>query len=255
MYICMCKYAYIFIDRVERCNHGLKVARWIKSASEQSKRWCKCSGGDGQTPCRCGNGLPPDHLSELWAGQNQRTISENLSKSKNMVSKLKSCLMMAWTWHYSKGTESSDPSGISSSRDCGFRLLMIGFRQQRRQCWCLPRAFCLAAILTRLEPAGVRYLGRGGGLQVLVTPHANLDALHTSIAAEWDWLAVEYVRRTCSFNPQLIAPSCCEYINKIRNYLLCSEQYCRTSWADDQQSFCTSHFQLSPQEVETCTFC
>jgi hypothetical protein len=38
-----------------------------------------------------------------------------------------------------------------------------------------------------------------GGLQVnvLATPHANLDALHPSIAAEWDWLAAEYIRRTC----------------------------------------------------------
>ncbi len=88
----MCKYAYIFIDWVERCNHGLKVARLIKSASKQSKRWCKCSSGDGRTPCRYGNGLPPDHLSELWAAQNQRKISEKLSNSKNTDFKMNKLL-------------------------------------------------------------------------------------------------------------------------------------------------------------------
>jgi hypothetical protein len=29
------------------------------------------------------------------------------------------------------------------------------------------------------------------------TPHTNLDSLRPSIAVEWDWLAAEYIHRTC----------------------------------------------------------
>jgi hypothetical protein len=30
-----------------------------------------------------------------------------------------------------------------------------------------------------------------------VTSHSNLAALHLSIVAEWDWLAVEHIHKTC----------------------------------------------------------
>jgi hypothetical protein len=34
-------------------------------------------------------------------------------------------------------------------------------------------------------------------VKVLAMPHADLDALRPSIDAERDWLAAEYIRRTC----------------------------------------------------------
>jgi hypothetical protein len=55
----------------------------------------------------------------------------------------------------------------------------------------------LAAIFARLAHTVLCNMACFAG-KVQATPHANLDILHLSIAAEWDRLAVGYICRTCS---------------------------------------------------------
>jgi hypothetical protein len=55
----------------------------------------------------------------------------------------------------------------------------------------------LAAIVARLEPPDFS-IWCILLVKVQVTPHANLDALRPSIAAEWDQPATEYIHKTCS---------------------------------------------------------
>jgi hypothetical protein len=58
-----------------------------------------------------------------------------------------------------------------------------------------PGDYC-SAIFARLELAGLHYLAHFAGESPAIA-HAYLDTLCPSIAAEWDWLAVEYIRKTC----------------------------------------------------------
>jgi hypothetical protein len=53
-----------------------------------------------------------------------------------------------------------------------------------------------ATIIVRLEPAGLLFLTL---LQAKVhwMPHVILNTLSPFITAKWDWLVVEYIRKTC----------------------------------------------------------
>jgi hypothetical protein len=52
----------------------------------------KCSGRDKWTHYCHGDGLPPNHHSQLCAEKNKMKIFEGLSKSKNMVFNVKKLL-------------------------------------------------------------------------------------------------------------------------------------------------------------------
>ncbi len=61
------------------------MERLAKPDERRSKQWCKCSGGDGQTPCHCEDGLPPNHHSVLCVKWKNMKIFEDLSNNKNMT--------------------------------------------------------------------------------------------------------------------------------------------------------------------------
>jgi hypothetical protein len=131
--------------RCRRC-WGLLAERLEKTEGQRSKRWGKCSGGTSapgvavEMVCR--------QLRALH-GNDKVKISEGLNNSKNMVFNVKklwkSCKTMAWTWCYGKGTEKSDPSGMSG-RYCGFRSPMVRYCRQTCQRQWLPWGFEMACI-------------------------------------------------------------------------------------------------------------
>jgi hypothetical protein len=64
----------------------------VKTNGRWSKQWRKCTGGDKRTRCHCGDGLPPNHNSELCTEKKKMKIFKDHSDGKNMVFNLKKLL-------------------------------------------------------------------------------------------------------------------------------------------------------------------
>jgi hypothetical protein len=68
---------------------------------ERFERWHKCSGGDERIRCHYGDGLSPNHHSELCTEKNKIRTLKGLSNSKNLVFNVKKLLnigvnLMLW---------------------------------------------------------------------------------------------------------------------------------------------------------------
>jgi hypothetical protein len=202
-------------------------AKWTNSARRQPWLWCKWGNGGGWALSRHVDHLLPTDRSELCAEQQHMKIFQGLRNHKNKVfnvsKMLKESVDLMLQWRSGK-----KQSKHNESRSCRFLPAKRSMTMFTKRFWNSMRSSGVQRTYPdgkyifwqSASPHGQDHLAVLGGIldypsysphlnpldlsiwsilqaKVQVTPQPIWPPLRSSIAAEWYWLAAEYIRKTC----------------------------------------------------------